>query len=751
MVHSSDRGRHLRRLEVITSLLCIAAASGVARAQSATDSDKLEQVLVTATRAGAQNVQNIPMAVSVVSTEELDRQGVASLSDLQSLLPSMAIQEVAPGQNKFAIRGIVDPGNIDPTNLEDQSLVSVYLDDTPISLQGATPDLRVYDLERVEVIRGPQGTLYGAGSMAGTIRFITRKPDAGGWSAGLESMGSTTTNGSGNYDVRGTLNAPIVDGTLAGTLTAYKGQDSGWIDNIGYGRRNANRVDTEQARGALRLHSGVLTIDASLIYSYLRTGGSNAAYSGLGNGYDEYTTLTPEYSNDRLVLSNLTAAADLDTVVLTSSTSYFDRSFTVGQSFQQAAAAFVFGYLTPSADVINNRLYDFTEELRVNSKGSGPFKWIAGVFYEASRRHYLQNDYTPGLDAFVGIPSTELSAPAADDLFYGDQHLRQRQLAVFGEGTYTFAGKLDLTAGARYFDYNQTYGLFFGGIAGSLAPGQPLTQVGRGTESGVNPRAVATYHLSADQIVFFEAARGFRYGGVNQPVPASFCGPALAEQGLTGAPLTFGPDKLWSYSLGEKSTFAGGKALVNATAFFIDWRDLQTNDQLNCGYYFTQNAGKVTSKGLELESTVRVDEHLTLGVNASYTDATAAQAIPNLSAVQGDRVPYFPPLIAGGSASYRLALAAAQSLVTELNAQYRGSTYSNFSPDSRVSIPSSTVFNASITYVRGTWELGLFGRNLTDAHIVTSADRNTFGAFQPGDTYWYARPRTVGIRARVSF
>lgn len=750
MFESFDPGRHRGRLVAIASLCCIAIVSGVARSQTATDSGKLEEVLVTATRTGAQNVQNIPMAVSVVSTEELDRQGVASLSDLQSMLPSLAIQEVAAGQNKFAIRGIVDPGNIDPTNLEDQSLVSVYLDETPISLQGATPDLRVYDLERLEVIRGPQGTLYGAGSMAGTIRFITKKPDARAWSAGLESMGSTTAHGNGNYDVRGTLNAPIVDSALAGTLTAYKGQDSGWIDNIGYGKRDANSVDTEQARGALRLQSGPLTIDASLIYSYLRTGGSNAAYSDLGNGHDQYSTLTPENSNDRLLLYNLTAAADLDALVLTSSTSYFDRSFTVGQSFQQAAAAFVFGFLTPSSDVINNHLYDFTQEIRLNSKGSGPFKWITGVFYEASRRHYLQNDYTPGLDAFLGIPSTALNAPVADDLFYGDERLRQRQLALFGEGTYTVADKLDLTAGARYFDYNQTYGLFFGGIAGSLGPGQPLVQQGSGTESGVNPRAVATYHLSPDQIVFLEAARGFRYGGVNQPVPASFCGAALAQQGLTGAPLTFGPDKLWSYSLGEKSTLAGGRAVVNATAFFIDWRDLQTNDQLNCGYYFTQNAGKVTSKGLELESTVRVNEHLTLGVNASYTDATAAQAIPNLSAVQGDRVPYFPPLIAGGMVSYRLSLAAGQSLVTELNAQYRGSTYSNFSPDSRVSIPSSTVLNAAITYVHGAWELGLFGRNLTDAHIVTSADRNNFGVFQPGDTLFYARPRTVGIRARVN-
>lgn len=721
-------------------------------AQSAGGPPALEEVTVTARRAGAENVQNIPVAVSVLSTEQFDRQGFSSFSEFQNSVPSLSIQEVGPGQNKISMRGIVDPGKVDPTNLEDQALVSVYLDDTPISLQGATPDLKVFDLERVEVIRGPQGTLYGAGSMAGTIRFITRKPNLTQLDGYTEGIVSNTESGGVNYNLRGMLTGPLVAGQLGGSLSVYKGFDSGYIDNIGYGKSNANSLDTTQMRGALRYApGGPLTADLSVILSDLRAGGFNDAYSDLGNGHDQYRSLTPESYRDRLQLYNLTLDYDLDWASLTSSTSYTDRHFKNNQSYEAMVAAIVFQALTPAPNMLDNRIHEVTEELRLTSKGTGPFKWITGLFYDSSKRRYIQNNLVPGLDNVIGVSSIDFNAPQENEVFFGDERLDQRQIAAFGEATYTVASKLDLTAGARYFNYQQTYGLHFGGVAGSLAPGEPLDAVGTTRETGVNPRAVASYHVSSDVIVFAEAARGFRYGGVNQAVPLSFCADALASQGLANAPVTFGPDKLWSYSLGEKSTLAGGRATLNASAFFIDWRDIQTNDQLTCGYYFTQNAGKVTSKGGELETSFRVTDGLTLSANASYTDASAAQAIPNLSAQKGDEVPYFPKYIASGSAQYRIPLGAQQSLTSQLSLEYRSSSFDNFSPLTRLELPSSTVLNGAMTYARNNWEVGLFGHNLTNEHVVTSSVINTFGEFQPGNVRYFARPRTVGVRLRVGF
>lgn len=751
MTVSHSRTRSGGRVRIVMTA-ALASLVFTAAGYADTNSAKLEEIVVTATRTGATNVQNIPMAISVVNTNDLNREGFSSLSDFENTVPSLSVQEFGPGQNKIAIRGISDPGNIDSTNLEDQSLVSVYLDDVPISLQGATPDLKVYDLERVEVIRGPQGTLYGAGSMAGTIRFITRKPDPNSFFGYVEGLGSDTDSGGGNYSGRGTVNIPMIKDKLGASVSVYHGGDSGYIDNIGTGKKDANSVDTTQARGALRfLVNDRFTADFSIIYSDLKAHGNNSAYPNLGNGHNQYSTLTPEYYKDRLTLYNLTLNYDFDFAHLTSSTSYADRDFGNSQSFEAIAGAYIFGYLTASPDFIDNHMHEFTQEVRLNSTGSGPLKWIAGVFYDTSKRNYVQNDPTPGLDALIGVSSIDFNAPIVDDVFYGDEHLKQRQVAVFGELTYTLFDKLDLTAGARYFDYKQTYALYFGGLAGSLAPGIPLTQVGTGKENGINPRFVASYHVSPDLMVFAEAAKGFRYGGVNQPVPDSFCGPALAAQGLSGAPLTFGPDKLWSYSVGAKSTLAGGRATLNATGFYIDWSGLQTNDTLDCGYYFTENAGKVTSKGVELEGTARVSDRLTLSANASYTDATAAQAIPNLDAAKGDQVPYFPRYIASASLQYDYPLGEGQDLLFQFNGQFRSASFNDFNPSQRLKLPGSSVLNAALTYIRDKWEVGLFARNLTDEHVATSASKNNFGPFQPGDAYYFARPRTIGIRARVSF
>jgi outer membrane receptor protein involved in Fe transport len=253
-------------------------------------------------------------------------------------------------------------------------------------------------------------------------------------------------------------------------------------------------------------------------------------------------------------------------------------------------------------------------------------------------------------------------------------------------------------------------------------------------------------------MVFAEAAKGYRYGGVNQPVPLSFCAAALAAQGLSGpAPVTFGPDQLWSYSLGEKSTVAGGRATLDATGFFIDWRGMQTNDNLSCGYYFTQNAGHVTSKGVEFQGTGRLTDRLNVSLSGSYTDATAAAPIFNLSAPAGESVPYFPKYILNGSVQYRLPLPGDSSLLFEADDQYRGETYSDFDPSIRRRIPASNVVNTAVTYDVGRWEVGLYARNLTNEHVVTTAVANQNGPLQPGDAYYYAPPRIVGLRVRVDF
>jgi iron complex outermembrane recepter protein len=721
-------------------------ASTPAPAQST--SDQLGEVVVTASRTGAQNIQEVPMAISAVNTNRLTQGGFSDITQMSALVPSLTIQQQGPGQNEIIIRGLAD-STYGPTNIEDQTLVSVYLDETPISLQGATPDLKIFDLQQVEVIRGPQGTLYGAGAMAGTIRFITQKPDATQFNGYAEGVYSNTAGGGSNYNIKGMVNIPLISDVLALRINAYSDRNSGYIDNIGLNLPRANWDENEQFRVALRYTPlPELTVDASVTHTDLYANGTTETYSDLGD--DLYHSVTPEYYRDDFTVSNLTINGDLGFGKLVSSTSYYRRDTDFDYSSEYLTESLLTGMDGPSPMHIRNGIYDFAQEIRLNSKGEGPLKWIGGVFFERGNRTYWQDNPTPGLDQILGISSLDYGAFQDNDVFSGLEQQDQQQIAVFGELTYSL-GPVDLTAGARYFHFHQSFDLYFGGIAGALGPGEPQNLSGVANESGTNPRFVANYHVNPDLIVYAEAAKGFRYGGVNEPVPTSFCASALAAQGITHAPVTFGPDYLWSYSVGEKSTLNGGRVTLNADAFLINWSQIQTNDNLSCGYYITENAGQVRSTGAELESSARLTDRFTLGVNASYNNARAAEAIPNLGAPSGYPMPYSPRFLAAVSGSYSVPLAAATSLQFQGDYEYRDISNATFQPALQETIPASNIVNLAANYISSRYEVGLFVHDLTNNRLVTTINPNTLPGVQPGAGVYYARPRTIGIRVRVNF
>jgi iron complex outermembrane recepter protein len=252
--------------------------------------------------------------------------------------------------------------------------------------------------------------------------------------------------------------------------------------------------------------------------------------------------------------------------------------------------------------------------------------------------------------------------------------------------------------------------------------------------------------------LYAEAARGFRYGGVNNSVPVNFCARQLAELGLSRAPATFGPDHLWSFSLGEKGTFADGRVVVNVNGFYVKWDDVQTTKLMTCGYNFTQNSGKVESQGVELESKVLVTRDFTVGLSGSFTDATTAEPNANLKAAKGDRVPFFPRTIVTLNGEYEVFLPEAK-LAFSADYTYRSNQFTDFSPlvFSYVEIPSSVQVNASVAYTRDNWSVSLFGTNLTNNKLINSVNVNTYGAIQPGNIEYWGRPRTIGVHAHLGF
>ena len=750
--------RHTMRACVFVGMW-VGAASGAAAPALSGDSLQLEEVVVTATRVGELDLLKTPMAMSVISPDRLDQKGLGGISDFVGQLPSVNMQSLSPGENEIEMRGLVTNA-VDISNVQQRPLVALYLDDAAITQQGFNPDLHVYDLERIEIIRGPQGTLYGAGSMAGTIRLITKKPDARLFSASGDASVSETQGGGTNYSIRGVVNLPIIENRLASRLTAYRSSDSGYIDNVELNRKDANPAYSTQVRLALRWSPvESLTLDASAALARLNVLGRNGVFPELGDY--TYASLTPEQLSDSFNLYNVTADWDLSFAHLISSSSYLQRQRSEGETFQYINEYLLTPGFNLAAPAVNfNDVHQFQQEIRLVSRQDQRLRWIVGAYFERYSRFYEQNVPVENFDAVfgaeIGNPTFNsqflYGTPAPNVIFYGTISVVEKQFAPFGEATYAITPKLDLTLGVRQFNFKDDFSSFSTGIAGAIAPGEPLTAAGTQKSSGANPRGVLSYRVTDDVMVYGEAARGFRYGGVNNIAPVTFCAHDLAQLGLSQSPLTFGPDNLWSYTIGEKSRFGNGRVLFNVDGFYIDWRDVQTIHHLECGYYFTENDGKVRSLGLEFDSKFRVTSALTMGFSGSFTDAAANGPIDNLGAADGGRTPYFPRVIASLSGNYDIPLGAGK-IGLSADYTYRSNAFTEFSALNRLyrEIPDSKMLNASIGYVAGRWSATLYGTNLTDDHLVSTVQANTFPGVQPGDLQFWGRPRTIGVHLHFEF
>lgn len=742
------------------ALACISVAIPAAAAPPDGGGDAgLQEIVVSATRQGEQSVQTVPMSISVISPTNLDAKGLGGVSDFMRTLASVNMQSESPGVNSIEMRGIVTTFP-DITLVQDRSLTATYLDDAPISVQAANPDLKVFDLERIEVLKGPQGTLFGAGSMSGTVRMITRKPNSHDFSFSGDTSVSQTDHGGTNYSIRGTANLPLVESRLAVRLGAYRGEDSGFIDNLELNRKDANDSESTQGRVAVRwTPSDSLTLDASATFAKMQSHGDYTVYPALGKY--TYESLTPERFDDFFKLYNITAEQDLGFARLIASVSYQDRYYEDQRSFEFFDEALMTpGVQLPSNAQQRNGLQDSPQEIRLVSRQDQKLRWVVGAFHEYYHRFYPQILDSPGFDStiedFYGVPPTSQTTygtPAPDQPFWGIINVQERQYALFGEVSYTVLPKLDITVGARYFDFRQDFDLLFSGFAGAVGPGEPLVRNGVQASKGANPRAVLSYKIDDNMMVYTQAARGFRYGGVNLPVPLVFCAGDLANAGLTDAPPTFGPDNLWNYEVGEKGKFLDNKLLLNVTGFFIDWRDVQTTFPLQCGYPFIENKGRIHSKGAELESQFRLTPQLSVSLSGSFTDARSDGPLTNLGAPDGARAPYFPRVIGTLGADYVSSLPVGK-LKWSADWTYRGSAYTQFNvadPLTRY-IPSSAMLNASITYALDNWELGLYGTNLTNNLLISriSPDNRT-AEFQPDDMVYIGRPRTIGLRVHHGF
>jgi iron complex outermembrane recepter protein len=805
----------------------------IAQQQEQSPGVMLQEVIVTATKREA-NLQNVPFSVSATSQDQIRNSSAQDLVDLSRNIASFTVADLGPGQSQMAIRGISSGQVIrDQPGVKEQ--VGVYLDESPISVALFTPDLELFDLERFEVLRGPQGTLFGAGSEAGTVRYITRQPQLGRVEVVTDASVEGVEYGSNGGMARGAFNLPLGD-TAAMRLVLYYRHLPGFIDAIqpdGHVNQDVNDGDRTGARlSFLWKPNDALSITPRVVYQNLTTNGFPRVdqYNILAN---PYTTVAPvtignlqQYTQQREGLLDQFLLTDLDVnwnfgpATLTSITSYTHRNVRVLRDATQLTGSVTYDalHVTDQASVrLTSPLYDrtglnvFSQELRVSSNGTQLIDWLAGGFFQHVDRHYGQNLPTPGYDDIVGLPSQDFGTPTADTPFYSDLSYRLKQYAAFGEATWHMTSQWALTGGLRYYKYTEDKNLLFGGAFGLVPKGVPGQTCVSGTgqpplptcvpqvtpastdSSGTSPRAIVSYKPTDDAQLYAQAARGFRLGGINDPINLLLCSPT--DKVVFGNNPNWKDEKTWNYELGAKTQWLDKRVTFNIDVFYSDIKDLQaTTTAGTCSSRVVFNVPTARSEGIEMELFARPNTTWDFGMSASFIDAkltsSVTSTLPDGTSVvvgglqDGNRLPTAPKVQGAAYVGYTLPLASGRDFFSNFTVQYVGSSFSQFEnqqpgfgnictgcpnaanpyaarldafggPLSTNSfmfnpeLPSYTIGNLRLGLKSDHWQAAAYINNLWDetAHLALDYERGRTARLG----YITNQPRTFGLYGAYSF
>lgn len=561
----------------------------------------IEDVIVTAQKR-KQNLQDVPVAVTVIDQFVLERTGSDRFETYLNFSPGVSFAGVH-GNSSINIRGI----STSLYSSNQQGTVEVLFDDQP-SLNRYyarfNSDLRLVDIDQVEVLRGPQGTLFGSGALGGAVRVVSNKPDPTRASGDLQIGASATQGGDNGHEQKIMLNLPLVEDRLAVRLVGYSILEGGYIDNLARSERNVNDIRSVGARIMLAYRpNDRFSVNAWAWRQRDTTGGDAFGFLNPADGGSYQSgSIDPEDSaKGTATLYNITAEYDLGRARLISISSYatrfglLDRDYTTfWQSPSQA------NFDGDVEDYVTSRTRMFSQELRLTSDRNSRLQWILGGFYLKQDVDVTFRRTIDGLGAAKGYPSDLLSLLTVQPL--------TKELAVFGEGSYAFSDRLTATVGARWFQNT----LRFASDRTGFLEGVP-TPLRRKTESSITPKFAISYEATENVRIYAQAAMGYRTGQNNFV--------ALPDP-VTGRypPDSYGPDSLWNYEVGFKSMWFDRRFRLNVAAFHIDWRNMQLTRRFTVTT-FTDNAGDAVSNGAEIELAAQPFGWLSFGMAPAYTDA----------------------------------------------------------------------------------------------------------------------------------
>ena len=748
----------------------------------------IEQVVVTSAKR-SELVNKVPESVSVLSGKTLQQQHIQSYEDVTRQTPGLSFAAgntvsggiVGPNTQNLVIRGI--------SSTAGSATVAVYLDDTSITqsnLYVGAELPRFVDMDRVEVLRGPQGTLFGASSMGGTIRLITNQPEFDVYGADLTTDGSGTVHGGANWEEQGAVNIPLVKDKLALRIAGDFGSNSGYIDRLdpdgNVAKSAVNDEHWDFVRGTLKYRPfDDLDVTAQVLYQTDRTGDTPVFFPELGT-YKEDKSVT-EPSHDYFFVPSLTVRKYFPDFSITSATSYLQRTFqfqsdgTIFNSQVIATALLdpAFPAQAPQADSEigtlpsqvhrDDRTYQASEELRAASTDARLFgrslDWIGGVYFEWQRQVRDDVEPAPGIaDAFqriYGFPITQSSFGGAalgglpfadyqgDVVYFDNQSIIQKQYAGFAQADYAILPRLKATAGIRYSYATQDYMRNSGGV---LAFGNAFPFLSSDSTYAATPKFSLAYQLDPKSLLYATIAKGFRLGGPTGPVSGTTCKGDLAAVGISTPPNSYGPDRLWSYETGLKTLMLRDRLSVNVGLYYLDWQNIQQTINLpTCGASITQNFGAAKSYGTEIEVRAKVLPSLTLSGVGGITRAIITQSPNDLAAAPGQEVLNVPKWTATFAADYATKLSRRFGFFARSDFDVVGSSHGAFNDsDPAFHQPRYGVLNGSMGLNAGRWVFTVYGKNLTNNKQIIQ--RPSINFVEEG---YLLRPLTAGLSVSTRF
>jgi iron complex outermembrane recepter protein len=864
------RNRHIGKVGITTGMALIATASF---GQAPSDTSGLEEVKVTATRV-TETANRVPMSIAAVTQATMDQIGIKTASDLTQVVPGLTLVNQTAGVATFAIRGIVATTGAATTG--------IYLDDTAltkrnnpgVSQNNGAPLPLLFDLQRVEVLKGPQGTLYGGSSQGGTIRFITPAPNLTTYSGSVRAETSFTDNGAPSNEIGAAFGGPLIADSLGFRVSAIARNTGGWIDTRNpYDGGRINREDSNgQREWAIRAALAKTFGDggiATLAYyrSQLRTDGGPGTQTDVYAPDGTRASPTQTYTTPQTCYNTSTRAATATSapaaVSCSSATITYRRpaqvygpfnylhqdesispydgvygigrtqtglpSLTIDYSFGGLQFKSITSYVIDQTGgdagegndpsrvqttlenpgrtsfplflpvpvysgrfISNNRRTGIEQEFRLSSPSDGRrLSWVAGAFYSKLKTHIaytIYGNYDAADLALYGLTSAQRYGVPNPNGYVStlDARLTDTEYALFGEGTFAVTDRLKVTAGLRLsqveLDFTQAN---FGQLSARPTISSPFAYTtGQGKDKPVTPKFGVQYDLRPGSMLYANAAKGFRAGGVNVPLNPQVCSAGLAQFGLTVSdiPAQYGPDKVMSYELGGKFRLLDNRLQVNVAAYQIDWNDIQvTTSAQGCGQNWNQNGGKARSQGFDVQVDYRPVDPLTLNLSFSTVDAKYRESVlgpkPTVSGVtqavtfnKGDPLGV-PDFQANAGARYdfsvlqRKAYARVDYLYT--GSYEQGSTFGtgNYNPFTRNVVANNQV-NARLGVQVDQWDVNLFASNLLNSRDMVGNAGNgkggcnaatggtgctVYSLFNPFVQQAYQKPRVVGLQANYRF